>query len=150
LASRAGRPCHGISLMAATLHLELTSPGAPPIELEAVQVVIPGAAGIFTVLPGHTALLTTLTQGVIVATTATGPKAFIAVHGGFAEVNHDRILVLADVMEKGEKVELERAKAARDRAQERLQQPADFNVARAEAALARALARLEAHAHEEY
>ena len=136
--------------MAATIHVELTSPGAAPIEVEAVEVIIPGAAGIFTVLPGHTALLTNLTQGVVIAKPTRGPNVFFAVHGGFAEVNKDRVLVLADIMEHAEKIDAERAKAARDRAQEYLRQPEEFNVARAEAALARALARLQAHAGEEY
>lgn len=136
--------------MAATLHVELNSPGAAPIEVEAVELIIPGAAGIFTVLPGHTALLTTLTQGVVIAKPTRGASVFFAVHGGFAEVNNDRVLILADVMELAEKIEVDRAKAARDRAHEYLRQSEDFNAARAEAALARSLARLQAHAGEEY
>lgn len=134
-----------------SLAIVLCSPQHEPVRLEAAQLVVPGAAGIFTVLPGHTSLLSTLTHGVVIATLPEGEKRFFAVHGGFAEVLDDSIQVLADIMEEGSKVDEARAKAALDRAQSRIRKPEEgTDIGRAEAASARSLARLQASGQEEY
>ena len=129
------------------LHLSLCAPTHPPVDIAADEIVVPGEAGIFTVLPGHTPLLTTLTKGVLIAYGTGSGERFFAVHDGFAEVLHNRITVLADTLELAEKIDAERAQAAAERARKRLdKREPELDVARAEAALARSLARLEAHA----
>lgn len=131
----------------APLQLELCSPAHPPLSFEVTEVVVPGAAGIFTVLSGHTPLLTTLSKGALIARLPDGEDRFLAVHDGFAEVLDNRISILADTMELAENIDLARAEAAAERARERLRKPSsELDVARAEAALARSLARLQAHA----
>lgn len=133
------------------LHLELCAPDHDPVELEAAEVIIPGAGGVFTVLPGHTNVLSTLTHGVVIATDEEENRDFYAVHGGFAEVMHDRIVILADRMEHGESIDSARAEASSERARQRIQKPEDdTNIERAEIALARSLVRLQAHGKEEY
>lgn len=133
------------------LHLELRAPGHPPVSYERDEVVIPGSAGILTVLPGHTPLLTALGKGVIAAYDTGSEPRFIAVHDGFAEILDDRILILADTMELDENIDEERAQAAFERATERLLKPSgDTDIARTEAALARSLARLHACAGHEF
>lgn len=129
----------------AALTLELCSAEHPPVDVDAVEITIPGAGGVFTVLPGHTPLLTTLTEGVVVAYRAGGEREYFAVHGGFCEVADNKVTILADVMETRGAIDEARARAALQRAEERLEKPAhDLDVARAEAAMARARARLEA------
>lgn len=133
------------------LVLELCSPKQGPLKLEVEEVVVPGAQGIFTVMPGHTPLLSTLTHGVVVAYLPEGEKEFYSVHGGFVEVADDRVSVLADVMENAAKIDAERARASLARAEQRIRKPEDdTDVARAEVALARAMARLQAHERTEY
>ena len=133
------------------LHLELRAPGHPPVSYATEEVIIPGAAGVLTVLPGHTSLLTALGKGVIAAYDAKNEPRFFAVHDGFAEILNDRILILADTMELAENIDEERTEAAFERATERLLKPSgDTDIARAEAALARSLARLQARAGDEF
>jgi F-type H+-transporting ATPase subunit epsilon len=70
----------------------------------------------------------------------------IALGGGFAEVAHDRVVVLADTAERADEIDLERARRARDRAEARLKELAmdDETHAKARAALMRALVRMAA------
>lgn len=133
------------------LTLEIATPGQAPRHCTAAEVTVPGEQGVFSVLPGHTAVLTTLTHGVLIAYAESGDTQFYAIHGGFAEILNDTITVMAITVEDGESIDPERARAARDRAEERLKKPGlDVNVARAEAALARALARIQAQDRSEY
>ena len=133
------------------LHLELRAPGHAPVSYGTEEVIIPGAAGVLTVLPGHTSLLTALGKGVIAAYDTGNESRFFAVHDGFAEILNDRILILAETMELAENIDEERAQAAFERATERLlKRSSDTDIGRAEAALARSLARLHARAGHEF
>jgi F-type H+-transporting ATPase subunit epsilon len=128
-----------------TLHLELCAPEKPHATLDVAEVTIPGAGGVFTVHPGHTPLLSTLIPGVLVATGADGSEHFFAVHGGFAEVKPEKVVILADFYEPQDDIDAERAGEAESRAQNRLQKPPeDMDWERAERALSRAMARIQA------
>ena len=66
-----------------------------------------------------------------------------ALHAGFAEILQDEVVIMAEIVEWPEEIDLKRAEAARDRAQERLQSKTpETDVLRAETALQRALARI--------
>lgn len=132
------------------LSISLTSPGRSPLDVPAIEAVLPGTAGVFTVLPGHTPLLTTLTKGVLIAYGPGDESRFFAIHDGFAEVLENRISILAEILESGEDIDAARAKAAEERARERLhKREPELDMARAEAALARSLARIQAHDRQE-
>ena len=139
--------------MADTLAIEIVSPASPSLELHAQEVRLPGAAGVITIMPGHTEVLTLLNSGVVTIHHK-DDVTFFAVHGGFVEVLKKHVLILADGVESGKDIDVARAKAARERAESRLEKSGpdgeDTDVARAEAALGRALARLQAHAREHY
>lgn len=133
------------------LTVEIATPGHAPRRFEAAEVVLPGESGVFTVLPGHTPLLASLTHGVLISYALDGGARFFAIHRGFAEVRDDLVTVMAMTIEDAAAIDAERAAAARERAEGRLKKPAaDIDTARAEAALARAAARLQAHGGEEY
>ena len=67
-----------------------------------------------------------------------------ALHAGFAEILEDEVTILAEIVEWPEEINAERAEAARKRAQERLQSKTpETDLARAETALLRAMARIE-------
>ena len=91
--------------MAGTFKFELVTPERMIIpahrddvktqsSVEAEQVVVPGADGQFTVLAGHAPVLTALRPGVLDIKLTTGMRR-IFVHGGFAEVEPDRLTILA-------------------------------------------------------
>ncbi len=133
------------------IQVELCAPECDPDHLEVTEIIMPGAAGVFAVLPDHTPMLTTLVPGVVVAYSTDGQEHHYAVSSGFAEVLDNRVIVLSQTLEKGDEIDVQRAQAARDRAKQRLSHPSeDIDVARAELALQRALARLQAHTREGY
>ncbi len=73
-----------------------------------------------------------------------GKSQYFAIFGGILNFEHDEGLLLAPLIENGSSIDLARAQAARDRAQERLEKKAeDLDEKRAKAALLRALVRIE-------
>lgn len=114
---------------------------------EGVDVLIaPGSEGQLAILPRHAPLMTTLDIGELVFRRGSEESHF-AVTGGFMEVRGDRVVVLADAAEAEEEIDITRAAEARARAEERLkhareQAVSDADMARAQAALQRALLRL--------
>lgn len=126
------------------LQLEITTPEQILLRTQVEAVIAPGALGYLGVLPKHAPLLTSLEPGVM-RYREQGRLVRLAVSGGFMEVAPNRIVVLADTAEPAEEIDVERARRAKERAEKRLQErPAGLDVARAEAALKRALARLKA------
>ena len=81
--------------MAGTFKFELVSPERVLLSTDAEQAILPGADGVFTVMPGHAPVVTNLLPGVARITMANGIKS-IFVKGGFAEVGPDAVTVLAE------------------------------------------------------
>jgi F-type H+-transporting ATPase subunit epsilon len=106
-------------------------------------IIVPGKEGQLGILPHHAPLMTTLSPGELVARKS-GNEYRLAISGGYLEVRPDRVIVLADTAERAEEIDIARAEEAKRRAQERLTHPTSAEeAAAAEAALHRALARLE-------
>jgi F-type H+-transporting ATPase subunit epsilon len=106
-------------------------------------VVAPGVQGQLGVLPHHTPLMTTLEPGELKVRKG-GEEYSLVISGGFLEVRPDRIIILADAAERAEEIDIARAEAAKQRAQQRLTHPTpEVDLAQAEAALRRSLARLK-------
>lgn len=125
--------------------VELAAMGKPAVHLDVSEIVIPGELGVFTVLSGHTPLLSALGIGVLVARPVSGEPQYFAVHGGYIEVTDDRVLVLAQTAEESEEIDLARAEEAKERAERRLKsREEDVDDLRAELALFRAVARINA------
>ena len=77
------------------------------------------ARGEFGILPGHVPFVTTLKIGMLIAKAGKESKYFF-VNWGYAEIGADKVMVLADSAERSEEIDLERAKEAMKRAEERL------------------------------
>jgi F-type H+-transporting ATPase subunit epsilon len=108
------------------------------------MVLAPGIEGELGILPHHAALMTALAPGEVVIRKNGQAEVHLAVGGGFLEVRPDRIMILADSAEKAEEIDIERAEAARQRAQARLaEHPAGVDMVRAEYALKRSQIRLK-------
>src|SRR6476660_3811529 len=86
------------------------------------EVEIPGADGYFGVLPGHTPLLALLGAGELWYRQGQD-KHYFALAFGFAEVQPDRVTILAQVAERPEDIDVARAEAARKRTEERMTRP---------------------------
>ena len=105
-------------------------------------VVAPGIEGQLGILPGHAPLMTMLQPGELMVR-KDGEEVAMFVSGGFLEVMADRVTVLADVAERADEIDVDRAEAARCRAEDRIKTcSAEVDLTRAEAALRRSLVRL--------
>ena len=132
--------------MAGSINLEVVTPDKAVVSDEAQMVVAPGEYGEFGVLPGHTTFLTTLQVGMIRYKDQGGNERIVFVNGGFAEVMLNTVTVLAESAERRKDIDVERARAAEKRAEERLAEASrkgDVDFQRAQAALQRAIARLK-------
>jgi F-type H+-transporting ATPase subunit epsilon len=107
------------------------------------MVVAPGAEGTLGILPNHAALISLLDSGELRVKKG-GQEESLIVFGGFIEVVDNRVIVLADTAEHGSEIDLERAEAARHRAEEAIRSQRDqIDIAAADAALRRAALRLK-------
>lgn len=132
--------------MAGNIRLQVVTPEKVVVDEEAKIVMAPGSLGEFGVLVGHTPFLTTLKVGSIRYHAMDGTEKRVFVGGGFAEALPDRVTVLAESAERRKDIDLDRAKAALERAQKRLAEEAEkeeFDYVRAKAALERALHRIK-------
>ncbi len=131
--------------MASTIRLELVTPERTLVSEEVDEVIAPGYEGEFGVLPEHTPYLAILDIGILRYRRGDETQK-IAVGGGFAEVGPDRVVVMADVAEKAEEIDLDRARKAHERAEAALKDLSmdDETYVKAYSALRRALIRMSA------
>lgn len=129
--------------MPPTYRLEVVAPDRIAYASDVTSVVVPGVEGYLGVLAHHAPLLAELTVGAIKVATGEGETLHMAIGGGFLEVMPDRTVILADSVERAEEIDVDRAEAARRRAEARLRErPPEVDVERAEVALKRALNRI--------
>ncbi len=99
------------------LKLEIVTPQRKVIETEADSVTLPGTVGEMTILPEHIPLLTTLDTG-IVSYQQDNQSQYLVVHWGYAQVAGNRVTVLAELAERAEEIDVDRAKQAEAKARE--------------------------------
>jgi F-type H+-transporting ATPase subunit epsilon len=129
------------------LSLDIVTPEKRIVTQQVQEVVLPGSEGSLGVLPGHAPLLTALAVGELMYRTGT-TKHYVAVAWGFVEVLPERVTVLAEIAERADEIDRERAAAARDRAMERLKaRQAETDFGRAQVALEKSLVRLQVSGH---
>ena len=125
------------------IDLHIVTPDRPIVREQVDEVEIPGVAGYFGVLPGHTPMLAALGVGELWYRKGQD-KTYVSIAFGFAEVLPDRVTILAKLSERAEDIDVGRAEAALTRAQERLEKPkSDVDYERARVALTKALTRLQ-------
>lgn len=106
------------------------------------MVVAPGVDGSLGILPRHAPLITLLANGELRIKKG-GQEQSIVVFGGYLEVTPEKVIVLADAAEKAEEIDVDRAQAARNRAQElKSKRESGVDLAEAELSLRRAAVRL--------
>ena len=127
----------------ATILLEVATPDKGEVfSKEINMLIVRSICGELGILPKHARLLTELNPHAMRIKESDG-ETQLFVSGGFMEVTPDKITILADAAENPDDIDVDRAKAAYERASERLnKKDAEIDINRAEAALARAKARL--------
>jgi F-type H+-transporting ATPase subunit epsilon len=129
--------------LAGQIQLQIVSADRSLVNEAVDEVEIPGADGYFGVLPGHTPVLALLGAGELWYRQGQD-KHFLLIAFGFAEVQPDRVTILAEIAERAEEIDVPRAEAARIRAQERIGRPTvDLDAERARIALLKSLIRLQ-------
>ncbi len=126
-----------------SIQLEVVTPERQLLSQSVDAVQVPGANGELGILPGHAPLMTELGIGAL--TYRHGQETgHLTIIRGFAEVLPGRVSVLAEIAERAKEIDVQRAKAARERAEKRLASGSSANIdwARAAAALQRSLIRL--------
>jgi F-type H+-transporting ATPase subunit epsilon len=129
------------------IKVKLVTPEKVLLEADADLVVVPGAAGEMGFKEGHIPLLSGLQVGEI--RVHSGSKLeHLATSGGFVETRPDGVVILAETAEPADEIDVERAQAARSRAEKRLARPTkETDIERAQASLSRALNRLKVAEH---
>jgi F-type H+-transporting ATPase subunit epsilon len=128
--------------MAETIQLEVVTPERQVVDEQAEYIEIPALTGYIGVLPGHAPLIAELAVGEINYRTGSAVKR-LAVAWGFAEVLAHKVTILAETAERAEEIDVSRAEAAKQRAEDALRTAGVQGNPEAQAALQRAAARLE-------
>ncbi|CAN7147529.1 F0F1 ATP synthase subunit epsilon [Paenibacillus sp. LjRoot153] len=127
-----------------TFLLEIVTPERKVYAEQVDMVSVKGTEGELGILPNHIPLVTPLRIAPITVKKAGSKDEVIAVNGGFMEVRKDKVVILAESAELPEQIDIDRARAAKERAEKRLAETKQDNVdfKRAEASLQRALNRI--------
>jgi F-type H+-transporting ATPase subunit epsilon len=125
------------------IQLQIVSADRSLVNEQVDEVEIPGSDGFFGVLPGHTPLLAVLGIGELWYRQGQ-EKHYLSIAFGFAEVQPDRVTILAQMAEKADEIDVARAEAAKKRAEERMvKSTVDMDFERARIAMMKALIRLQ-------
>jgi F-type H+-transporting ATPase subunit epsilon len=130
--------------MAEELLLEIVTPEKLAFSGSVDEVTCPGSEGEFGVLRGHASLLSAIKFGEL-SFLKDGKRVSYAVNTGYAEVTGSKVTVLVETAERADQIDLERARRAKEAAEQKLAKFAkeDPEFERARIALERAEARLK-------
>lgn len=101
------------------IHLEVVTPARQVLSEKVEAIQLPGQDGYLGILPGHAPLLTALGIGELSYLKGSQTR-FITIMEGYAEVLPERVIVLAEISERAEEIDVNRAKRAAERAQKEL------------------------------
>lgn len=128
------------------LKLQIVTPTRVLCDESVDMVIFRATTGDMGILPNHEPVVATLNYGIL-RFKQEGKERVATVMSGFAQVQPDQVTILTDAAEWPEEIDLERAKQAKKRAMERLEDKEHYNPARAEVALQKALVRIETVNH---
>lgn len=121
--------------------LEIVTPDRKFFEEEVDMVIVRGVEGDLGILKGRSPLVTPLDIGVI-KIKKDGNTRIAAIAGGYVEVGKEKTTIISDAAEWPEEIDVERAKEAKQRAEERLKRRDNIDTIRAEIALRKAINRI--------
>ena len=129
--------------MAEKFNLRIVTPDREFFNEEAEMVEFNTTEGQIGVYKGHVPLTVIVKPGILSITQGDGKKN-AALHAGFVQILPEEVTILAEIIEWPEEIDEERALAAKERAENRLRSGENIDVVRAEAALMRSIARINA------
>jgi F-type H+-transporting ATPase subunit epsilon len=130
--------------MSTTFHVDIVSAEREIFSGDAEMVFAPAEMGELGITPRHAPLLTRLKPGTV-RVQAGGEESVFYVSGGILEIQPHMVTVLSDTALRAKDIDEAAAQDAKRRAEEALaNQTADLDVARAQAELLEAVARLKA------
>lgn len=100
---------------------QLLTPEGSLFDDQVTGVQVPGVMGSFEIKTLHASIISTLEIGRILVRKADGEELLFAISGGFVEVHNNKLTLLAEAAEPVDQIDVERAKAAKERAVERLE-----------------------------
>lgn len=128
--------------MEKSLQLEIVTPDRLVLSEQVDYVGAPGFEGEFGVMPNHVPFLSALSIGSLYYK-ANGRTKYVFVSGGFADISDNKVTILAEAAERAEDIDVDRARKAKERAEQRLSQMKEkIDNVRAQAAMQRAIARM--------
>lgn len=126
------------------IKLEIVTPSKTAFSGAINSISVPGTSGAFQVLYNHAPILSSFEIGVIKISDSNNNELIFATSGGTIEVLENKILILAESLERPKEIDINRAEKAKDRAKERLASKSkEIDQSRAEAALQRAINRIK-------
>ena len=124
------------------LNIDVVTPKGIKFSGEAISCTAPGWGGEFQILKDHASMVTQLNIGSL-SFEVDGKRKTMATSGGYLEIQKNNISIIAETAEWADKIQVDRAHEAEQRARERLKgHGGDIDVDRAKLALARALNRI--------
>ena len=129
-----------------TIKVNIVTPDGPVYDSEVNMIIANTATGELGILPGHIPMVAPLQVGAV-RLKKEGQTDIVAVSGGFLEVRPDQVSILAQAAEVSTDINVNRAKEAMKRAEERLNQAKQdgLDVKRAELSLRRATNRINVY-----
>jgi len=125
------------------IHIKVIQPTQIRIDAEYDHIIVPGVDGDFGISFDHTPFITRIRTGVLQLFQNENCEEY-AIHDGFVTVENNVVKIVCDTIERKDEIDIERAKASKERAEERLKSSKEnINFRRAEASLKKALVRLE-------
>lgn len=125
-----------------TLRAKILTPYGTVYDGEVTGIQMPGTLGSFEVKYNHAPLISTLEIGKVTVREAGGSEALFAISGGYVEVSNNLVTVLAESAERKDRIDVERAQVAKERAEKGLNNKKMKDLA-AELALRRAINRIK-------
>lgn len=121
---------------------QILTPDGPVFDGKVESIRVPGTNGDFQVLTNHANLMSSLDVGPVTIVDATGKVLKIAISGGMLDVNNNVVSLFAEAAEPSNVINVERARASKDRAEQRVKD-SSMDQARVQISLLRAVNRLK-------
>jgi F-type H+-transporting ATPase subunit epsilon len=131
------------------IHLEIVTPEKIVFNDDVKSFTAPGTLGSFQILSNHAPLISSLQPGKVKLVTKEGNERLYATSGGVVEVHRNKISMLAETVEAKDNIDIERAKAAKERALKKIETGHADEIEIARIALLRALNRLRVAGYKE-
>ena len=125
-----------------TFLLEIYTPYGKYLDAFVEEIVVPTEEYVLGILANHSPLVAKVRTGKL-EIKRDGDKAIYAITEGLINVKKDGVTILVNTIERKDEIDIDRAKEAKRRAEERLKEPLNIDVERAQKALIRANNRIE-------